>query len=301
MVRTEPTSAAIRTEGLTKFYGDVRGVEDLDLEVRRGELFGFLGPNGAGKSTTIRLLLDLLRPTSGRVEVLGIVPSSSVELRRSLGYLPGELSLYEDLTGAQLLEFFAALRGVTDLGYAHDLADRLGLDLGRPIRALSRGNKQKVGLVQAFFHRPDLLILDEPTSGLDPLVQHEFQSILKETVSEGRTVFLSSHVLSEIEHVTHRVGIIRSGRLVVVEQIANLKAKAIRRLDVLLARDVAPDGLADVPGVRSLDIEGRRVRLTVEGSMDGVIKALAAYEVDDLISEEPDLEEIFLAYYQEEA
>jgi ABC-2 type transport system ATP-binding protein len=190
---------------------------------------------------------------------------------------------------------------VTDLGYAHDLADRLGLDLGRPIRALSRGNKQKVGLVQAFFHRPDLLILDEPTSGLDPLVQHEFQSILKETVSEGRTVFLSSHVLSEIEHVTQRVGIIRSGRLVVVEEIASLKAKAIRRLDVLFARDVAPDGLADVPGVRSLDIDGRRVRLTVEGSMDGVVKALAAYEVDDLISEEPDLEEIFLAYYQEEA
>jgi ABC-2 type transport system ATP-binding protein len=292
---------AVRASGLTKFYGDVRGVEGLDLQVDRGEAFGFLGPNGAGKTTTIRLMLDLLRPTSGRIEVLGIDPRSSVELRRKVGYLPGELSLYEDLTGARSLEFFASLRDVTDLTYAHGLADRLGLDLRRPIRSLSKGNKQKMGLVQALFHRPDLLVLDEPTSGLDPLVQHEFQLILQEIVSEGRTVFLSSHVLSEIEHVTDRVGIIRSGRLVVVEEIADLKARAVRRVSVILAQRVSADELGSVAGVRSaeIDADGRRAHLTIEGRMDALIKALARYDVIDLISEEPDLEEIFLAYYEE--
>ena len=290
--------SAIRAERLTKFYGDVRGVEDLDLEVHRGELFGFLGPNGAGKTTTIRLLLDLLRPTSGRVEVLGVEPSSSVELRSQLGYLPGELSMYEDLTGMELIRFFGSLRDVTDLSLAHALAERLDLDLDRPIRTLSKGNKQKVGIVQAFFHRPELLILDEPTSGLDPLVQHEFQSLLRETSAEGRTVFLSSHVLSEIEHVTHRVGIIREGALVVVEEISALKAKATRRLDIHLASPVSAEDIATVPGVKDATVDGPRVTLTVEGSMDPLIKELARYEVLDLISEEPDLDEIFLAYYE---
>ena len=290
--------SAIRADRLTKFYGNVRGVEDLDLEVHRGELFGFLGPNGAGKTTTIRLLLDLLRPTRGRVEVLGVEPSSSVELRSQLGYLPGELSMYEDLTGMELIRFFASLRDVTDLSLAHALAERLDLDLDRPIRTLSKGNKQKVGIVQAFFHRPELLILDEPTSGLDPLVQHEFQSILRETSAEGRTVFLSSHVLSEIEHVTHRVGIVREGALVVVEEISALKAKATRRLDIHLASPVSAEDIATVPGVKDVTVDGPRVTLTVEGSMDPLIKELARYEVLDLISEEPDLDEIFLAYYE---
>jgi ABC-2 type transport system ATP-binding protein len=300
MIAVTDQRPAIRAEGLTKFYGDVRGIENLDLEVRRGELFGFLGPNGAGKTTTIRLLLDLLRPTRGRVEVLGVDPSSSVELRRSLGYLPGELALYEELTGIRSIEFFASLRDVSDLSYAHELAERLALDLDRPIRSLSKGNKQKVGLVLAFFHRPDLLILDEPTSGLDPLVQHEFQKILAETASEGRTVFLSSHVLSEIEHVSHRVGIIRAGALVVVEEIAGLKAKATRRLDIHLASAIDEAEITGIPGVKDVTTDDRRVSLTVEGSMDRLIKSLARYEVLDLISEEPDLDEIFLTYYEDE-
>ncbi len=293
-------TVAIESAGLTKDYGGGRGVFDLDLAVRRGEVFGYLGPNGAGKTTTIRLLLDLIRPTRGRAEVLGLDPrTASVEIRRRLGYVPGELALYERLTARDLFTYFGSLRGGVDRKGVEVLARRLDLDLGRRIRDLSHGNKQKVGLVQAFMHRPELLVLDEPTSGLDPLVQQEFHRLLLEVAEEGRTVFLSSHVLHEVEHIADRVGIIREGRLVVVEGVGALKAKAVRRLELQLARPAPADAFHGLPGVRGVEVEGATVRLEVTGSVDAVIKRAAELEVLDVTSHEPDLEEIFLAYYRE--
>ena len=292
------SDAVIQLEGLTKFYGPHRGIEALDLEVRPGEIFGFLGPNGAGKTTTIRLLLDLIRPTSGRAVVLGLDANlDSIAIRRRVGYLPGELALYENLTGRQLLDHFAGLRGLGGADLGTVFSDRLDIDLTRPIGTLSKGNKQKVGLAQAFMHSPDLLILDEPTSGLDPLVQNEFHAILRELAADGKTVFLSSHVLSEIEEVADRVGIIRAGELVAVEELHTLKAKAIRRIDVVFATEIDPHALDSVTGVREAEIEGLRGYFVVDGSIDAFLKAIARFEVLDLVSQEPDLEEIFLGYY----
>ena len=230
---------AIRTQGLTKYYGRHRGVAALDLAVRPGEVFGFLGPNGAGKTTTIRLLLDLIRPTGGRAEVLGMdTRSHSVEIRRRVGYLSGELALYENLTGRELVEYIANLRGLRDRRLAGQLCQRLDLDPAHHVHDLSRGNKQKLGLVLALMHRPELLVLDEPTSGLDPLVQQEFHRIVREATGEGRTVFLSSHVLSEVERMADRVGIIRDGRLVDLLKVSALKTQALRRFELDFARPV---------------------------------------------------------------
>ncbi|MGZ4372148.1 MAG: ABC transporter ATP-binding protein, partial [Gaiellaceae bacterium] len=205
----------VSLQNLTKSYGRARGVVDLNLTVRSGEVFGFLGPNGAGKTTTIRTMLDLIRPTSGRVLIFGLdARTDGVAVRRGVGYLPGDLRLYEHLTPRELLSYFAALRKLSTLAEAERLAPRLELELDRPVAALSRGNRQKVGLVQAFMHRPQLLVLDEPTSGLDPLVQQTFYELAREAVAEGRTIFLSSHVISEVQHVADRVGLVREGRLV---------------------------------------------------------------------------------------
>src|SRR5215204_1529915 len=225
-------SLAIDTERLTKTYGrKTRGIEEVDLAVEEGEVFGFLGPNGAGKTTTVRPLLGLLRPTGGRGEVFGLdIIKDSVGVRVRIGNLPGEFALEDKMTGEGLLRFFARLRGVKDLGYARELVERLGAELHRPMRKLSRGNKQKIGLIQAMFHRPPLLILDEPTGGLDPLVQEEFLEIVGEVRAEGHTVFLSSHVLSDVERICDRVGIIREGRLVTVEPTDELINKAFRHV-----------------------------------------------------------------------
>jgi ABC-2 type transport system ATP-binding protein len=287
----------IRMENLTKNYGKRRGVSEVSLAIPAGEVFGFLGPNGAGKTTTIRVLLGFLRPSSGHASLFGAdVTRQPATLHRRIGYLPGELSLYERMTGRDMLRYFMNLRGGGDLQYAETIAKRLDLDLTRPARTLSKGNKQKIGLVQAFMHRPDLLILDEPTAGLDPLMQQEFYRLLEEARAAGQTVFLSSHVLSEVDRVADRVGIIREGRLVVVEAVQALKNKTLRRLDVQLDAPVPDGALAGVHGVREVVAEDHRLRCTVEGSMDGLIKALAQYPVLSLTSHEPDLEEIFLAY-----
>jgi ABC-2 type transport system ATP-binding protein len=294
--------AAITLDGVTKLYGrkQSRGILDVRLDVERGECFGFLGPNGAGKSTTIRLILDLIRPTSGRVTVLGLDGRrQSVEIRRRLGYLPGELALYEQLTPLELLELLGHLRGRFDRGQVIALAERLGLELGRPIRALSRGNKQKVGLVQAFAGKPELLVLDEPTSGLDPLVQQTFHAMVRETVEEGRTVFLSSHVLSEVQHVADRVGIIREGRIVAVEEVGALRGRSVHELEVRFADPVPRDALEAVAGVRSVRLEGPVAHILVEGPLDPLIKELARHVVVDLRSHEPDLEDVFLSYYSD--
>jgi ABC-2 type transport system ATP-binding protein len=293
---------AVRTEGLTKAYGKILALEGLDIEVEAGEVFGFIGPNGAGKTTTIRLLLDLIRATAGRAELLGCDSRrGGVEARRRVGYLPGELHLDEDLTAEQTLRWYARLRRLEDLSRMRELADRFDLPLDRRVGELSRGNKQKVGLVQALMHRPELVILDEPTSGLDPILQHVFHELVEETREHGVTFFLSSHVLSELEHVANRVGMIRQGRLLALERIGDLRRNAPHRVTIRFAEPVPADLFENVPGVAEVNLDGTLARLIVRGSMDAAVKAAAAHEIVDLTSVEPDLEDIFLAYYGAEA
>lgn len=296
MTAVEPV---IRLEGLTKYYGRHRGVIDLDLEVHPGEVFGYLGPNGAGKTTTIRLLLDLIRPTRGRALVLGGDPrADGPQLRREVGYLPGDPALYPRMTGGQLLTYLGHLRDGSGLGSAEAMAERLELDLARPIGDLSRGNRQKVALVAALMHSPRLAVLDEPTAGLDPLMQREFYRMVAEAKAEGRTVFLSSHVLSEVERIADRVGIVREGRLVVVEGLEDLKAKALRRLEIHFAGPVPREQFAALAGVQDVLVEGSVLSCTAVGSVDLLVKAAAGYEVTNLVSHEADLEDLFLRYYE---
>lgn len=291
----------IRTSGLTKSYGKRPALAELNLEVGSGQVFGFLGPNGAGKTTTIRLLLDLIRPTAGTASIFGLDSRrDSPAIRRRIGYVPGDLALYSDLTGHQVVDFFAGLRGGVDQSYVDSLAAELQLDLAQEVGTLSTGNRQKLGLVQALMHRPELLILDEPTRGLDPMMQHKVQELVRQVAADGRTVFLSSHVLSEVERVADRVGILREGRLVAVELMSDLKRRAVRRVDVTFAGQVDPDELGGAPGIKAAEQVGPMVRLVVDGSMDGLIKALARYDVVNLVTHEPDLEEIFMGYYSKE-
>jgi ABC-2 type transport system ATP-binding protein len=288
----------IETAGLTKYYGTVRGIEDVDLRVDRGEVFGYLGPNGAGKTTTIRLLLDLIRPSRGSATIAGFdARSQSVEARRRVGYLPGELKLPPRRTALGFLTYLGRLRGGVREDDIRALADRLELDLGRHIGDLSKGNKQKVGLVAAFMHDPEVLILDEPSSGLDPLRQEDVLNLIRERAAAGRTVFLSSHELDQVEHVAGRVAIVRDGRLVAVEAIEALKARALRSVEVRLAEPAEVEQLREVAGVRELSVQDGVVRLSIEGSMDALVKALAALPVETLTSEPPELEEIFRSYY----
>jgi len=265
-------SAAIETQKLTKTYGRSRGIRYVDLAVRAGEGFGFLGPNGAGKTTTIRTLLGFLRPSEGRAWVFGMDGRKrSVVIRARVGNLPGEFVLEDRMSGEDLLQFFARLRGVKDLGYARELAERLGADLHRPMRRLSRGNKHKVGLIQAMFHRPPLLVLDEPTSGLDPLVQEEFLEIVDDVRAEGRTVFFSSHFLSEVERVCDRVGIIRDGQLVTVEPTRELVNKAFRHVTLTFDEPVDPGPFRALPGVRDLKADGARISFALHEAPDGLV------------------------------
>ncbi|MGZ6315027.1 MAG: ATP-binding cassette domain-containing protein [Candidatus Limnocylindrales bacterium] len=290
--------AAIETEGLTKYYGRSRGIVEIDLTVESGQIFGFLGPNGAGKSTTIRLLLDLIRPTSGSARVLGLdIHRDRLAIDRRVSYVPGELSLYAELTGRQLVTYLGNLHGPIDGAYRDRLIERLELDPSKRIKSLSRGNKQKVGLVAAFMIRPELIILDEPTAGLDPFVQLELEHLCEETRDEGRTVFISSHQLPEVEHLCDRVGIIREGRLLAVESIADLKERALRRLEIDFAGPVASEAFAGLPGIRDLSVHDDVLNCTVMGSVDALIKTAARFEVRNVRSIETSLEEIFMAYY----
>jgi ABC-2 type transport system ATP-binding protein len=293
---------AIRTSGLTKDFGGGNGLFGLDLEVRHGEVLGFLGPNGAGKSTTMRLLLDQIRPTSGSAAVLGLDSRrDSLEIRRRVGFLPGDLALHPRLTGAAMLDFLAELRGGVDRRVRDALAERFGAQLDRPVHELSTGNRQKIGLIQAFMHEPELLILDEPIAGLDPLVQQSFHALLGEVVAEGRTVFLSSHTLSEVERVADRVAILRRGRLVAVDSLENLRAVAVQRLEIVFADAMPGEAtLLALPGVREVHVDGPHLLIAFEGSADPVVKAIAAYEVRSIRSRDDDLEEIFLRYYRDQ-
>jgi ABC-2 type transport system ATP-binding protein len=291
---------AIATAGLTKDYGSGHGLFGLDLEVARGEVFGFLGPNGAGKSTTMRLLLDLIKPTSGSARILGLdTAAESLEIRRRVGFLPGDFALYPKLTGRAVLDYLARLRGGVDPRVRDALAERFDADLDRPLRRLSTGNRQKLGLIQAFMHEPELLILDEPIAGLDPLVQQSFHSLLREVSAQGRTVFLSSHTLSEVERVTQRLAILRRGRLVVVDSLENLRKVAVHRLEIEFAEPVGAQKFRELLSVRDVDVSGKTVTISFEGSADAVVKAAAAYEVLAIRPREDDLEDIFLRYYRE--
>ena len=297
-------SPAIETSGLTRTFGSHRGVVDVDLVVEPGEVFGFLGPNGAGKSTTIRVLMGLIRQTSGSARVLGGDPrDDGVAVRSRTGYLPGDLVLPPRTTGRDLLERFAHVRGLRSTTYRDELVERFGAELDRASHTLSKGNRQKLGIVLAFMHRPDLLVLDEPTSGLDPLLQNEFDRLLEETAADGRTVFLSSHDLDEVQRVAGRIAIIREGRVVVTDTVEGLRSHAPRTIELQLDRDVEPavlGALGDLAGVTVATTGPRRLRLTVTGPVAPVLRAIAPLDPVDLRARPADLDELFLGYYRTE-
>ena len=294
--------AAIRFEGLVKTYGDVRALDGIDLTVPRGEVFGFLGPNGAGKTTAIRILMDLIRPTAGRAEVLGFdAQRDSLEVRRRCGYLPGDLELYNSLTVDACLDLVASLRGDVDPRYREELVERLRLDPGRRIGALSRGNRQKVGLTIALMAKPELVVLDEPTNGLDPLVQDEVEAILREVVADGRSVFFSSHVLAEVEQIARRVAMLRGGRIVAVSDLAEQRRLAPRRVSVAFAEPPPATAFSELSGVRLVSLEGCDAVFETHDEMHALIQALATQRVRTLETHEITLEELFLSYYEEPA
>jgi ABC-2 type transport system ATP-binding protein len=294
-------AAIIEVENLSKSYGGNRGIIEVSFSVAEGEVFGFLGPNGAGKTTTIRILMALIRADSGTARIAGLdCWNQSVELKRLVGYIPGEPSLDPNLTGGQILEYFSNLRGGVDRAYLKRLIERFELDTSRKFRQYSTGNKRKVVLIQAFMHRPRVLVLDEPTSGLDPLNQQEFDEMVKEARDEGRTVFLSSHVLSEVEKTCTRVGIIREGRLVRVGGVHELKDIKRYEVTITFAEPVPADTFKSVDGVTEVEPlnNGHAVRIAVQGPADAVIKAAARFPVVSFNSYEPSLEDIFLKYYE---
>jgi beta-exotoxin I transport system ATP-binding protein len=295
-------TAAIETRGLCKNYGPVRAVIDLDLVVEPGQVFAFLGPNGAGKTTTIRMLLALQRQTIGRAEVLGLDSGRDyVEIHRRTGYLPGELELYPRMTGRQHIAWYARARGLRDLSLARSLAERFGAVLDRPVRELSKGNRQKIGLVLAFMSRPQLLILDEPTSGLDPLMRSEFARLAREVTAEGRTVFWSSHELDEVQRLADRVAIIKQGRLIATETVEHLRASTPQTVHARFARPVDPALFAGIAGVSVTSCDGQAVELRVTGTIGPVLKAVAALDPVDFTAQHADLDELFLAFYREPA
>lgn len=297
------TDAPVRAEGLTRYYGKRRGVIDLSFEVGEGEIFGFLGPNGSGKTTTIRQLMGLLRPTSGNAQVFGLdCWRDSKRVKELVGFLPGEIHLYEKMTGEELLDFFAAFRNSRDPRRRGELIERLGLDTSQRIKHMSKGTRQKLVVVQALMHDAPLLVLDEPSSGLDPLMQVEFVELLREEQNRGKTIFLSSHQLLEVERIAHRVAIIREGRLVAVVEVARLKALRERRMEVILHEPVPRERFSALEGVRMVRVapDGRELELAVRGGLGPLLRTLGEMPVDDLTFGPPDLEDIFLHYYSGE-
>ena len=303
MMSGQAENVAIVTQQLNKSYGKVKALRGVDLTVYQGEIFGFLGPNGAGKTTTIRCLMDLIRPDSGTISIMGHDPQiNPVIVKANSGYLPGELHLNANLTAEKQLRYFNDLRGgQADWSFIRQLADRLDLELKRPIKNLSKGNKQKVGVIQALMHRPALLLLDEPTGGLDPLMQQEVLDLIREAKEAGTTVFFSSHVMSEVEAIAERVGIIRRGKIVEVAETAALTDRSLVQATVHFQKPVDPDILAGLSNVKMISQDdGLTATMQVWGEMDGLIKALATYPVSSLETVRPSLEEVFLEYYKSE-
>jgi ABC-2 type transport system ATP-binding protein len=294
-------TAAIELDELTKDYGTLRALDHVSLKVAPGEIFGFLGPNGAGKTTAIRVLFDLIRPTSGSARVLGFdCQKQSLAARRRMAYLPGELTLYGGLTGRETLDYFLGLRPQRpDLSYVSQLLERMDLDPSRRVSAYSKGNRQKLGLILAMMNRPDVLLLDEPTSGLDPLIQDEVANLLFEAAAEGRTVFFSSHVLSEVERMCHRAAFLRDGRLVAIEDVSALKGRSLHIIEAVF-EDAPPRSAFQIDGVREARRDGTSVRLEVQNNLDVAMKAISQYRLADLHTEQPSLEHVFRAYYEED-
>jgi ABC-2 type transport system ATP-binding protein len=300
---TEPLASgepvALRITGLVKDYGRVHAVRGIDLEVRRGEVYGFLGPNGAGKTTTIRCMLDLLRPTAGRIEILGLDPRrDGVAVRERIAYVPGELRLPERQTGRELVRAIARLRRGLDGARERELAERLDLDLGRRMRELSSGNRRKVALLLAFLAGAEVLVLDEPTNGLDPLMQHEFLRLVREAREAGTTIFLSSHVLSEVQRAADRVAVLRAGKIVALGTVDELRGRARQRVDVWFRDQPPADELARLPGLDAQLVEGRRFAALLSGPIQPLLEVLARHPVVSMLVEEPDLEEAFLDLYE---
>ncbi|NND13580.1 MAG: ABC transporter ATP-binding protein [Acidimicrobiia bacterium] len=294
-------TAIVETNDLTKFYGQTRGVENLNLAIQPGQVFGFLGPNGAGKSTTFRLLMDFIRPTSGSARVFGLdAQEDSREIRSRTGFMPGDLALYPRMTGNQIVEFFSFMRKIDVRQEAKRLAERLDLDLGITVRNYSTGNRQKLGLVQAFMHRPELLMLDEPTGGLDPIIQQEFYAMVADAVSDGATVFLSSHVLPEVERIADQVAIIRDGGLVRVDEVGAFRREATRVLAFTFSQPVPEAEFSTLDGVSVVTTQGTKLIITSTGPIDAIVKAAARHEVVELEAHEGELEDVFLAFYEDE-
>lgn len=298
---TKHGEIAVQIRGLTKSYGKVQALRGIDLEVKRGEMFGFLGPNGAGKTTTIRCMLDSIRPDGGSINLMGINPQADPPAAQArIGYLPGEMQFYDNLTAERQLRFFNDLRGNSvDWTYIRQLAGRLKLDLASPIKNLSKGNKQKVGVIQALMHRPELLLLDEPTSGLDPLMQQEVLNLLRETNQDGTTVFFSSHIMSEVEQVAGRVAIIRAGEIVEVADTSELTHRTLNRMVVRFKRPVDLEELFVLPGVEIINCDDTQAKFQITGDMEAFVQALGKTPVLDMETEHPSLEETFLTYYKE--
>ena len=289
----------IETHTLTRSFGLHRGILDVDLRVEPGEIFGFLGPNGAGKSTTIRILMGLYHASSGTAQVLGLDPlRDAVDIHRRTGYLPGELAVYPRVTGREILDRFGSARGLRDTRYRDELIERFGAEVDRPTQTLSKGNKQKLGIVLAFMHRPELLVLDEPTSGLDPLLQQEFISLLRETAADGRTVFLSSHDLDEVQRAVHRLAIIREGRIVVTDTVDGLRQHAPRTIELVFDRDVDTSALTQLDGVDVTGTDPRHLLLTITGPVAPILRAIAPLDPIDLLARPADLDELFRGYYR---
>ncbi len=294
--RAEPV---IQVRGLVKRYGRFQALHGIDLEVERGEVFGFIGPNGAGKTTLIRTTLDLIRPSAGEVLVFGLDSRrDAIRIHARTGYVPGELALWDRLTGRQALAHLTGLRNGAGASRIEPLAERLGLDLDRRVSDLSKGNREKIGLIQGFAHEPDLVVLDEPTSGLDPLVQQEVFTIVDEVKEGGATVFFSSHHLGEVERIADRVGAIREGRMVAVDTVEGLKRRAERRIEVVFGEPVSADEFSRIDGVREVRVSGLHLHMTVGGAIDLPLKAIARHRVESLSAPEPELEEVFLGLYR---
>jgi ABC-2 type transport system ATP-binding protein len=290
------TPAVVRARGLSKDFGAVHALRDLDLEIAEGEIFGYLGPNGAGKTTTIRLLLGLTRPTAGRAEIFGLdCQRQAVEAHRRLAYVAGEANLWPSLTGTETLHLLGRVQGQVDTAYRDELIARFDLDPGKKVRAYSQGNRQKLMLVAALMTRAPLLVLDEPTNGLDPLMEQAFRRSIHEARERGQTVFLCSHILSEVEALCDRVGILRDGVLVEVGTLAQLRH--LSAVTVEATFDGAVPGLSGIPGVSAVEVTGRALRCQVRGSVEPLLKVLAAAGVSELLCREPSLEELFLAHY----
>jgi ABC-2 type transport system ATP-binding protein len=293
----------IQVQHLSKNYGSHRGIQDVSFTIEEGEVFGFLGPNGAGKTTTIRLLMGLLKPTAGSAQIGGLdCWTNSTKVKRLLGYLPGEYAFDQNLRGAQILEYLGNLRGGVDRSYLRQLIERLDFDPSKRFREYSRGNKQKIGLVQAFMHRPRLLILDEPTGGLDPLNQQEFYQMVREVNGDGRTVFLSSHVLPEVEHTCDRVGIIREGQLVEINAVAKLKDLKQSDVEISFAGPASPEWFRALPQVINAVTanNGKGVHLTISGDLHDILKVAALHDATHIVNHEPSLEEVFLRFYEKD-